>query len=101
MRAVKERQADRTVTLLFFSPTIFTLPLCHSATRLHSLLRSSFSILTRQSPLIQQSVTQSKWNMGEICGLKLFIYDVYIHHNFIFEIPPYAKKVIFITEFAI
>ena len=34
----------------------------------------------------------------DIFGLKMM---VTIHHKFFFEIPPCAKKVLFITEFAI
>ena len=41
--------------------------------------------------------------MDEICGLKfhLIFVHMYIHHKFFIEIPPCAKGVIFITEFAL
>ena len=50
------------------------------------------------SPLIPQSVTRSKWNMGEICGL--FMICTYITKKN-YEILPCSKKVILITEFGI
>ena len=54
--------------------------------------------------MIHTSFTYRKLNMDEICvnlWLKvLFIMCTYITEIFI-EIPPCAKKVIFITEFAI
>ena len=53
-------------------------------------------------PLIHTWFTYSKWNMGEICGLKFhLIYVCTYISNFFIEIPPYAKGVIFITEFAL
>ena len=61
-----------------------------------------FRSLTHYSPLIQPSVTRSKWNMDEICGLKFhFLCYVYIQHKNFIDIPPCTKNVIFITEFAI
>ena len=35
------------------------------------------SIFTHYSPLIQPSLAWSKWNMGEICGLKFHL--IYVH----------------------
>ena len=57
--------------------------------------------LTHSMLVIHPSFTQSKWNMGEICGLKFHLFHAYTSHFFIIEIPPCARNVIFITEFAI
>ena len=35
------------------------------------------NLLTHHSPLIQPSLTWSKWNMGEICGLKF--HSLHVH----------------------
>ena len=37
--------------------------------------------------------------MDEICGLKFYLLYVHTSQTFFIEIPPCAKKVIFITEF--
>ena len=56
-------------------------------------------VLTPNTPLIHTSFTYSKWNMGEICGLKSHL--LYVHASQFFFIPPCTKGVIFITEFAV
>ena len=56
--------------------------------------------LTPKTPLIHTSFTYSKLNMDDICGLKFYLLYVCIYITKKFsEIPPCAKKVIFITEF--
>ena len=71
----------------------------HSNPSSHSTFKSI--ALTYNIWEIQPSSMCSKWNMGEIFGLKFYlIICTYNTENFI-EIPPCAKKVIFITEFAI
>ena len=56
--------------------------------------------LTPNTTLIHASFTYSKWNMVDICGLEFHL--SYVHASqFFFEIPPCAKDVIFITEFAV
>ena len=52
--------------------------------------------LTPNRPLIQLLCARSKLNMDEICSLNIH----YTTKSFI-EIPPCAKKVIFITEFVV
>jgi hypothetical protein len=49
----------------------------------------------------QPSFTRSKWNMGEIYGLKIFSIICTYNTKKIIETPPCALKVLFITEFAI
>ena len=60
-------------------------------------------LLTPNKPLIHNSFTYSKWNMGEIFGLKfhlLYVQCTCITKKF-FEVPPSTKEVIFITELAV
>ena len=54
--------------------------------------------LTHNMAMIQPSFTSTKWNMGEIFGLKSHL--PYIR-NIFFEIPSCEKMGIFSTEFVI
>jgi hypothetical protein len=51
--------------------------------------------------MIQPSFTSSKWNVGEIFGLKFHVSNLHAPQRFFFEIPPCGKMVIFVTEFII
>ena len=51
-------------------------------------------------PLIHTLFRYSRWNMAEMFALNIHL--SYLHPKqslFFFEIPPWAKKVIIITEF--
>ena len=55
--------------------------------------------LTPNTPLVQLWCARSKLNMDEICSLNFYLSYLYAPQNLFFEIPLYAKKVIFVTEF--
>ena len=57
--------------------------------------------LTPNMWAIRPSLTQSKWNMEEICGLKLHFSYLDMPQDFFWELPPCANHVIFITEFVL
>jgi hypothetical protein len=55
--------------------------------------------LRHDKAMIQPSFTSSKWNMGEIFGLKFHLTYLRNPQGFFLEIPPCGKKVIFVSEF--
>ena len=56
-----------------------------------------FTVLTPNTPLIHTSFTYSKWNMGEICGLKFHLIYVHASQNFLLK-SLHAQKVSFLLH---
>ena len=65
------------------------------------VLEMQIQHITQNRGAIRTTVTWSKWNMGEIVGLKFHLSFLHTPLRFLFEIPPCGKKVIFVTEFVI